>query len=343
MSVRVHTASPEDHARLDAFARAHAGPFHLAAWGQASEAALGQRDLRLFAEEGGAITGLLPLTDRRSPLLGRALISVGFTVGGGVAATTDAARDALLAAARTEGERRGAGFVELRGGAVPDGWAPKSGTYASFGLDVLADEDAQRLAIPRKKRADVRKGIDALAEGRLVARSTQGTGAFWRAYAAAQRDHGTPVLPRRLLDELMRRLDRAGVIEISGEGALLAAVFAFTHRDTLHLYHAAISPAAKRLRAGDAMYWWAIREAAARGLARVDFGRSKTGTGPYAYKQHWGMAPEPLTYAYAMLDGADVPDVNPNNPKFAAVTAAWRRLPLPVANVLGPYLYRHLG
>ncbi len=80
-----------------------------------------------------------------------------------------------------------------------------------------------------------------------------------------------------------------------------------------------------------------------RGARVFDLGRSKVGAGSYAYKTYWGLTPEPLAYAYLMMDGGKVPDINPNNPKFAALTAAWRRLPLPVANRLGPLLYGHLG
>ena len=344
MSLTVKRAERGDWPRLDAFAREHGSPFHLSVWGAASESALGHEDVRLYAEEDGAVTGLLPLTDRRSFLFGRALISVGFAVGGGVAALNEAAARSLIEAALSEGAKRNASFVEMRGGSVPDGWTPKTGTYAGFGVDVHGEDDAQLAAIPRKKRADVRKGIEAMRARALVVTTTRDTDGFWRLYARAQRDHGTPVLPRALLRALMDGFGEDGeVIEVRAQGELIASVFAFAHRDALYLYHAAISPAAKRLRAGDAMYWWAIRRAAMRGLARVDFGRSKSGSGPYAYKTHWGMTPQPLTYAYAMLDGGAVPDVNPNNPKFAAVTAAWRRLPLPAANALGPSLYRHLG
>ena len=344
MSVIVRRAAPSDRARLDAFARAHGTPFHLHAWAEATRDALGHEDVRLLAEEGGAVTGLLPLTDRRSRLFGRGLISVGFAVGGGVIATTAAARGALLDAALSEGAARGARFVELRGGRAPEGWATKAETYAGFGLDVRATDEEQLLAIPKKKRADVRKGIKAESEGALRVRTTQDVEGFWRAYAVAQRDHGTPVLPRALLRCLASGFGAACEVgEVHGPDGLLGSVLTFTHAGTLYLYHAAVSPAAKRLRAGDALYWFMIRRAAAQGLERVDFGRSKTGTGPYAYKTYWGMTPEPLTYAYALLDGSAMPDVNPNNPKFTALTNAWRRLPLPVANALGPHLYRHLG
>ncbi len=38
-----------------------------------------------------------------------------------------------------------------------------------------------------------------------------------------------------------------------------------------------------------------------------------------------------------------LPENNPNNPKFRLFIEAWRRLPLPLANLLGPRIVRSLG
>ena len=80
-----------------------------------------------------------------------------------------------------------------------------------------------------------------------------------------------------------------------------------------------------------------------RGAALFDFGRSKPGTGAFAFKQNWGFEPEPLHYRYRLAPGATVPDHNPLNPKYRLFIAAWKRLPLPVANLLGPPIVRGLG
>jgi hypothetical protein len=39
----------------------------------------------------------------------------------------------------------------------------------------------------------------------------------------------------------------------------------------------------------------------------------------------------------------DLPDLNPLNPKFAFFIAAWKRLPLPLANRLGPLIVKGIG
>lgn len=340
----VRLAGEADWPRWDAFAREHASVFHLSAWPRAVEAVHGHAPACLVAEEGGEVAGILPLIDKRSALFGRALISVAFAVGGGVAAVTDEARDALTRAAEREGRARGAAYVELRGGPAPEGWAVKSGTYAGFARALTDDEDARLKAIPRKKRADVRKGIEAARGGKVEARVTGDLPGFWSRYARAQRDHGTPVLPLRLLEALERHLGGAmEVAEVFAEGTPLAGVVTFYHRGTAHLYHAYIGAEARRHHAGDHLYWWMMGHARARGCDVFDLGRSKLGTGSYDYKTYWGLAPEPLDYAYALIGTDALPDINPKNPKFALMTRAWSRLPLPVANALGPRLYGHLG
>jgi len=100
---------------------------------------------------------------------------------------------------------------------------------------------------------------------------------------------------------------------------------------------------ARELAANDFMYWEVMRRAAARGYGLFDFGRSKIGTGAFKFKTHWGFDPEPLDYEYHLVRGTQLPDVNPLNPKFKLWIDAWKRLPLPVANLIGPWIARNLG
>ena len=86
-----------------------------------------------------------------------------------------------------------------------------------------------------------------------------------------------------------------------------------------------------------------IRRAVLKGYRRFDFGRSKAGTGAFAFKKNWGFAPEWLEYEYHFRPGETMPDKNPLNHKFSLFIAAWKRLPLPVANRLGPMIVRGVG
>ena len=71
--------------------------------------------------------------------------------------------------------------------------------------------------------------------------------------------------------------------------------------------------------------------------------RSKTGTGAHAFKKNWGFDPAPLHYRYRLAAGASIPDHNPLNPKYRLMIAAWKRLPVPVANLIGPPIVRGIG
>ena len=80
-----------------------------------------------------------------------------------------------------------------------------------------------------------------------------------------------------------------------------------------------------------------------RGCDRFDFGRSKTGSGAYDFKRNWGFEPEPLGYATWTAPGAEPRDADPTSSKHSAKIDLWKRLPLPVANLIGPLIARGLA
>ncbi len=107
--------------------------------------------------------------------------------------------------------------------------------------------------------------------------------------------------------------------------------------------YAGDKPSARDLAANDFKYWELMRQACERGLRVLDYGRSKRGTGSFDLKKNWSFEPMPLAYEYLLLRRDTIPQNNPANPKYRAFIALWRRLPLPLANRLGPYIVRRLG
>ena len=86
-----------------------------------------------------------------------------------------------------------------------------------------------------------------------------------------------------------------------------------------------------------------MRRACERGFRQFDFGRSKIGTGAYAFKRNWGFEPMPLVYQFHLAENQDVPDLNPLNPKYARLAGLWKRLPLALATRLGPLVVKGIG
>lgn len=347
-----HLADPHERERLSAWlkARDDATAFHSVAWGQAVTRATGHEYLVLIAEDSaGALTGALPLHVVHSPLFGRAMVSAGFAVDGGIIASDQASAQALGQAAWQLAERYSAPTLELRGGRLPDDprWTIKSDAHAGFVADLVpegADADQKQLEwVPRKQRAEVRKGLG----NDLVVRT--GTAPIDReqhyaVYAESVRNLGTPVFPRSLFEAVLDGLgDEADILTVSHNDIPVASVLSLYHRGAVMPYWGGGVWAARGLRANDVMYYALMNHARRRGCSRFDFGRSKVGTGAFAFKKNWGFTPAPLSYAVRTADGQPPRDVNPLSPKYRLQIALWQRLPLSVANRLGPLIANGLG
>lgn len=339
---------PDEVARLEALVAAHpqGSAFHRPAWLSSVAKGTGNQALALVAERGGEVTAYLPLLEIHSAVFGRVLASSGFGVGGGALLSEGTDGSALFAAAEELALRRACPSIELRGGPLPEdrpGWQVRHDTHCGFVAPLAADDEAQLLAIPRKQRAEVRKGIanDLTVE---VGRDAAARAAHYAVYAESVRNLGTPVFPRSLFDAVLDGFgDAADILTVHHEGAPVASVLSLYHKGAVMPYWGGGTRAARALRANDRMYFELMRHARQRGVTRFDFGRSKTGGGAYDFKRNWGFEPEPLGYASWTAPGVIARDADPTSAKHAAMIALWRQLPLAISNRLGPWLARGLG
>lgn len=344
--VRVRLAGPGDRGGYGRFVAqaADATAFHRPEWLDAVERSTGHAVHLLLAERDGAIAAALPLHAVHSPLFGRALVSTGFAVDGGVIGDAGEA-EPLLAAAQRLAVRLSCPTIEVRGGPLPalPGWHVKRESHAGF-VRALAGSDEDLLtAIPRKQRAEVRKGI-ALDMDVRVGTAEEDRRAHYAVYAESVRNLGTPVFPRRLFDAVLDSFGAdADILTVAHSGQPVASVLSLYHRGAVMPYWGGGVFAARALRANDVMYYELMRHARRRGCDRFDFGRSKTGSGAYHFKRNWGFEPAPLAYAAWTADGAAPRDVDPLSPRYQARIAAWRKLPLPVANRIGPLIAQGLA
>jgi FemAB-related protein (PEP-CTERM system-associated) len=333
---------PDEAARIEGFvADAGGSVFHRPAWLRAIERGTGQRARGLVAEKGGAITGWLPLTEVHSPLFGRMLASSGFAVEGGALAGREATAHALCRAAEEYALRLSCSTVELRGGPAPGNWTLRTDSHCGFVAALAADDEAQLLTIPRKQRAEVRKGLERDLEVE-VGSSAGHRIAHYAVYAESVRNLGTPVFPRALFEAVLDELD-ADILTVRHRGVPVASVLSLYHGDAVLPYWGGGTRAARGLRANDRMYFELMLRARERGCSRFDFGRSKTGSGAYFFKKNWGFEPEPLGYSSWTAPGAERRDADPTSPRHAARIALWKALPLPLANRLGPAIAQGLG
>ena len=343
MPLRLRPLDDRSAPAWDAFVAAMPGGsfFHRATWSRVIERAFGHRCHYTLAEQDGAIAGVLPLVHVRTALFGNTLVSTPFCVYGGPLAADRATAAALEAHADALRAKLGASALELRERqAVGGDGLVRSDLYVTFRKPITGDDDANMKSIPRKQRAMVRKGI----QNGLTSVCDRNVGVLHRVYAESVRNLGTPVYSRRYFTILSEAFaDCSDIVTVLDGERPIASVLNFYFRDEVLPYYGGGTAQARQRAGNDFMYWEVMRRAAARGCRLFDFGRSKQGTGSFAFKHNWGFEPERLHYRYHLAPGAAIPDHNPLNPKYRLFIAAWKHLPLAVANLLGPPIVRGLG
>ena len=228
----------------------------------------------------------------------------------------------------------------LPNGELDAEWSSRDDLYVTFRKTIGPDDDANMKAIPRKQRAMVRKAIDR----GLVSSVGRDVDTLHAVYAESVRNLGTPVFSRRYFRILEQTFgDDLDIIIVRDQGTPVSAVLNFYDRGEVLPYYGGGTALARTAAAHDFLYWEVTRHAAARGCTGFDFGRSKHGTGSFSFKKNWGFTPTPIQHRYRLGPGAAIPDHNPLNPKYRLMIAAWKRLPLPIANLLGPHIVRGVG
>jgi len=343
VTVAVRPFRVGDEHRWDEFVLAHASGtfFHLSGWKRVIERAFGHRTYYLIAERGQTVTGVLPLTHVKSLLFGSSLISNAFSVHGGPIAEDAKSLRKLEAEALRLMDAIAVPVLELRNfSASRADWPSRKDLYASFRRSLDPAVEHNMKSIPRKQRAMIRKGM----LNKLKSEIDDSIERLYRIYAESVHNLGTPVFSKSYFGILREEFPTCSdIITITCDGQAVASVLNFYFRDEVLPFYGGGVRAARTLAANDFMYWEVMRRACERGYRTFDFGRSKIGTGSYAFKRNWGFQPTPLVYQFCLSPGTAIPDLNPLNPKLRMLIAVWKRLPRAVVTRLGPAIVRGIG
>src|SRR5690606_17540830 len=159
---------------------------------------------------------------------------------------------------------------------------------------------------------------------------------FYAVFSRNMRDLGTPVFGRSLFNVILDTLPSGAEFCVVRDGELPIAAALLIHGDGVTQV-----PSASSLRdynstnANDLMYWRLLARAVERGQGVFDFGRSTIDSPTYVFKKKWGAQPHPAVWQYYVRKG-EVGQMRPENGKFQAAIRLWQKLPLTVANWLGP-------
>lgn len=341
MDLRLSSAdrAPPD---WDDFVAAQPGAtlYQRAAWVQLVQEVFGQRAWFIQARgANGQLRGALPLVRQRAPLLGSYLTSMPYFNYGGALAVDAAAREALMGAARDLARQQRCRYLELRDTvAAGADWFTRTDKVTMV-LDLPADAARLDAALGAKLRSQARR---AEREGAVAqVGGLELLDGFYDVFCRNMHALGTPVYPRRFFAALLQRFAQCtALVVISAGGLPRAAGLLVFDGATAEIPWAACREDAKPLGFNMMLYRQALRLCITRGCARFDFGRTTPGSGTWRFKAQWGAQPVPLYWhrwerrpavpAQATALGA--------GRLRQRVSQAWSRLPLSLANRLGPLI-----
>jgi len=302
----------------------------------------------LATDDSEKVIGILPLFFIKSLLFGRSLVSVPYLNAGGILADSREASDALLERVAALGAELRADYCELRHVIAAPFYPselPLKTHKMTMHLPLSTNPEDLFSSFRPKLRSQVRRpskdGIYAHVSGINLDEGAS-LQAFYSVFSEHMRDLGTPVYPRNLFFEVKKSFGTAcRIITVWQSNSPIAAGITVGEGKIAEIPWASALKRYSKKAPNMLLYWEAIKTACLDGYSLFDFGRSSPESGAYRFKEQWGAQPVPLHWYYQLYRG-ELPDVNPQNPKYRALVGCWKHLPMPVANLLGPWLTRSI-
>lgn len=344
LKLKILEDNSEDIARWDTFVQGCSKGtfFHLSGWKRISEEVYGHDGHYLFAEKDGEIVGVLPLVEMKSLLFGHSLVSTPFCMMGGVASEDDDVMLFLEQHAMDKAHSLGVDYLELRYPFERNN--PKlveKCAHSTFGWELAEDDDAILAGVKKKQRAVVRHSL----KNALTFRIDSDAKTAYDVYSESVRNLGTPVFPKRYFQALIDVFsDNCDVLTVEKDGRAVSSVLSFYYKGQVLPFYGGGLFDARALKSNDFMYYQLMCHAKRdRDCHYFDFGRSKDNSGAFNYKRTWGMDPVALHYQFYLVTAEALPNLSPNNPKYQLFINAWKKLPVWLSRMIGPYLSKYLG
>ncbi len=342
--INVSIASNEDQSDWNALVESasRAEIYHRYEWKHLFESVFGHDCYYLLARDSASqALGLLPLVHLKSRMFGSFLVSTPCFNYCGILAEQATVHAALVKRASSLAGQVGASHVELRHRADVSLDLPLRQDKVSMQLALPSTEGELWSAFSSKLRAQIRRPQKegAICEEGGVALLDD----FYEVFARNMRDLGTPVYPKNLFSEICDRFaERVRFFVVRMKDRPVAAGYTIGHRDTLEIPSASSLREFNRYSPNMLLYWSVLQHAVRQGYNVFDFGRTSRESGAYRFKKQWGAEPQDLAWHYILKKGDELPRINPENPKYSLAVSIWRRLPVPIANILGPRVVKHL-
>jgi FemAB-related protein (PEP-CTERM system-associated) len=346
--VELRVISSVDYEAWDRYicARAPECVYLTTAWKQAIDTSYRHKNFYFGIFDSKRLVGILPLVLIKAPLGCPRLVSLPYCDYGGLLADTSVIAEALIDKAVDQAKQLHAA-LEIRVPAPCIVMEQALGFYQSTTKcrmilelrnpsDLLWDSFTTKLRT--KVRRTMKNGFDfQMGKEELLSD-------FYHVFSRNMRDLGSPVHSIHWLRSVLVAFDdRARIGVVYKDSFPVAAGIILSHGNAVTNPWASALREYDKLRPNTLLYWNLLKYASDNGFTFFDFGRSTPGNGTYDFKRQWGAVPMPL-YWYKqgshvrrkVRSGVDVP-------MRSVLEWAWRKLPVSVANVLGPPIRKQIS
>jgi len=300
-------------------------------------------DTSYFAafDEQNKICGILPAVELNSSLFGHFFVSVPFFNYGGPLAGNAEIEMQLIDGLIQEAKEKEIEHVEIRCAKQRHGLLEKT-NKVSMMLALPDNKEILWKEIGTKVRAQVKKS-DRF-ELSIKFGKAELLDDFYYVFSQNMRDLGTPVYSKiffsNLLESALANEFHLGVVYKDSKP--VSCCFLMGHKDTLEIPWASTLKSANLMNANMFMYWNVLAKAIDEGYQFFDFGRSSKDAGTFKFKKQWGAKPQQLYWYYWLASGDELPELNPNNPKYKLLIWVWKKMPVWLTKLIGPLVVKFL-
>ena len=320
---------------------AHSTVYHHSAWCELIKSNFGHTPYYITCRKpDGVLCGVFPTVHLSSKLFGSFMVSMPYFNYGGPLSEHAAVDQMMLEYCAELGGNLECSHLEVRDTGARDSWLAKQHKVTMI-LPLPESNDILDKQLGTKVRAQVKRAAREdleFSHGREELLDD-----YYRVFSQNMRDLGTPVYDKQFFVSILEAFpDHAHIAIVRHNKKPVAAGFVLGFRDKLEIPWASSLRKANPLGVNMFMYRQILRVAIEQGYTFFDFGRSSIGASTYKYKKQWGAVEHQLHWHYWLKDADELPELNPDNPKYKIAIRLWQCLPVAVANTIGPKLVRNL-
>ncbi len=313
--------------------------YHQIGWKYIVEKSYGHKPHYLFARENGEINGVLPLFIMKSSLFGKKLVSLPFAPYGGSCYNDEYIKNMLIQEAINVVQERDMDFLELRHQISYDNNKLLNKTdYITYVID-LENEQTVWEKIKRDRQRNIQKG----SKNNLELNWDASVDDFYEIHSHTMRDLGTPSHSIQFFKNCISEFpNNSKVLSLKYSDKLIGCQILFFFKDTIIAAWGSSIEDYKNYMPDQFTIWEILKYGCSNGFRHFDFGRCLQNTSAFKYKERWGGYPKQLLYQYYIYNTDIMPDNSQSNPKRQKFSNLWKKLPIPITEILGPIIRKHI-